>query len=212
MTATAVPVTNVVFDIGRVLIRWDPSLLYDRLLPEPGRSAWFLATILPHEWNLELDRGTSFAEGLAERIAAHPEWEREIRAWDTCWHEMVPGAIEGTVDLLENLRAKGVPTYSITNFSREKYAEARERFPFLKGFRDTVVSAHERLVKPDPAIYRVLLARNGLDPATCLFIDDVAENVEGARSVGMRGHHFLSPEGLAAELAALGLPSLTLPA
>jgi len=199
-------VTNVVFDIGRVLIQWDPTLLYSRLLPEPGRAAWFLATILPHEWNLELDRGTSFAEGIAERIAAHPEWEREIRAWDEHWHDMVPGAIDGTVALLEHLRAKGVPTFSITNFSREKYAEARERFPFLKGFRDTVVSSHEKLVKPDPAIYRVLLDRNGLTPETCLFVDDMPENVEAARALGMKAHRFVTPQAFAAELAAHGLP------
>ena len=205
-------VTNVVFDIGRVLIQWDPTLLYSRLLPEPGRAAWFLATILPHEWNLELDRGTSFADGIAERVAAHPEWEREIRAWDEHWHDMVPGAIDGTVALLEHLREEGVPTFSITNFSAEKYAEARERFPFLQGFRDTVVSAHEKLVKPDPAIYRVLLDRNGLAPETCLFVDDMPENVEAARALGMKAHRFVTPRAFAEELAAHGLPSLTLPA
>jgi 2-haloacid dehalogenase len=93
----------------------------------------------------------------------------------------------------------------ITNFSREKFAEARERFPFLKGFRDTVVSAHEKLLKPDPAIYRVLLERNGLEAARCLFIDDSPANVEGARSVGMRAVTFTSPERLAADLASHGV-------
>jgi len=152
-----------------------------------------------------MDRGLPFAEGIAARVALHPEWEREIRAWDENWHEMVPGPIDGTVALLERLRAAGVPTFAITNFSAEKYAECRERFPFLGGFRDTVVSAHEKLLKPDPAIYRVLLDRDGLDPATCLFVDDTPENVVGARRVGMHAVPFTSPERFAADLAAHGV-------
>lgn len=199
-------IRNVVFDIGNVLIRWSPTRLYSRLFPDPDRRAWFLANVCTEDWNRELDRGRSFAEGIAELVARHPEWEREIRAWDEEWHEMVPGPIEGSVAILEHLRASGIPTWSITNFSTEKYAEARERFPFLKGFRDTVVSAHERLLKPDPAIYRVLLDRNGLAPETCLFVDDVAENVEGARSVGMNAEVFTTPEAFATLLASHGLP------
>jgi 2-haloacid dehalogenase len=133
-----------------------------------------------------MDRGRPFAEGIADLVGRHPEWETEIRAWDEQWHEMVPGEIAGTVAILERVRALGIPDYAITNFSREKFVEARQRFPFLKGFRDTVVSAHERLLKPDPAIYRVLTERNGLDPAACLFIDDSAANAEGARAIGMQ--------------------------
>lgn len=198
-------VVNVVFDIGNVLIRWDPDRLYARLFPDAAERRWFLSEICSPDWNLEMDRGLPFAEGIAARVARHPEWAREIRAWDECWHEMVPGAIEGSVAILEHLRKKGVPTFSITNFSAEKYAECLERFPFLGGFRDTVVSAHERLVKPDPAIYRVLVERNRLDPATCLFVDDVPENVLGARAVGMKAVQFTSPERFAADLLAHGV-------
>ncbi len=199
-------VTNVVFDIGNVLIRWNPDGLYQGLIPDAAKRKWFLAEVCTDAWNREFDRGRSFAAGVAERVALHPEWEAEIRAWDERWHEMVPGPIEGSVGLLEGLRAAGVPTWSITNFSREKYPEALARFPFLNGFRDTVVSAHEGLLKPDPAIYRVLIDRNGLDPWTCFFVDDLAENVAAARSVGMKGAVFTSPERLAVDLAALGLP------
>jgi len=199
-------VTNVVFDIGRVLIQWDPKLLYSELFPDPAERDRFLAEVCSDEWNRELDRGRSFAEGIAELVARHPRHETAIRAWDERWHDMVPGAIDGSVRLLEHLRASGVPTWAITNFSTEKYAEAIARFPFLTGFRDTVVSAHERLLKPDPAIYRVLLERNRLDPASCLFIDDVPENVAGARSVGMKAVVFTSPEGLARDLVEHGLP------
>ena len=198
-------VTTVVFDIGNVLIRWDPKRLYSRLFPDPAKRDWFLETICTDAWNVEMDRGRSFAEGIAELVGRHPEWETEIRAWDEHWHEMVPGEIAGTVAILARVRALGIPDYAITNFSREKFAEARERFPFLKGFRDTVVSAHERLLKPDPAIYRVLIDRNRLDPAACLFIDDSPKNVAGARAVGMQAVVFTSPEGLAEDLAAHGV-------
>lgn len=198
-------IRNVVFDIGRVLIGWEPKRLYSRLFPDPLERDRFLAEICTEAWNRELDRGRSFAEGIAELVARHPEWEPEIRAWDLHWHEMVPGQIDGSVAILEGLRARDVPTWAITNFSAEKFAEAVERFPFLKGFRDTVVSAHERLLKPDPAIYRVLLDRNGLSAETCLFIDDTLANVEGARAVGMAAVHFTSPERLAADLAAHGV-------
>ena len=198
-------VTTVVFDVGNVLVRWDPKRLYARLFPDPAKRDWFLETICTEDWNREMDRGRPFAEGVAELVARHPEWEAEIRAWDENWHEMVPGEIPGTVAILERLRALGIPDYSITNFSREKFAEARERFPFLKGFRDTVVSAHERLLKPDPAIYRVLLERNRLDPGACLFVDDSAANVAGARAVGMAAVVFTSPERFAADLAAHGV-------
>lgn len=198
-------VTNVVFDIGNVLIRWDPKLLYSRLIPDTAERDWFLTEVCSSDWNLEMDRGLPFAQSIAERTARHPEWASEIRAWDLHWHEMVPGAIDGTVAILEALREAGVPTWAITNFSTEKFAECLERFPFLRGFRDTVVSAHEKLVKPDPAIYRILLDRNDLDPATCLFVDDNPDNVVGARSVGMKAVAFTSPARFAADLAAHGI-------
>lgn len=198
-------VTNVVFDIGNVLIRWDPAALYGRLIPDPQARARFRDEICSDDWNRQIDGGRPLAEAIADLVARHPTWEREIRAWDAHWHEMVPGAIEGTVAILEALRGQGVPTWAITNFSAEKFVEAVDRFPFLGGFRDTVVSAHERLLKPDPAIYRVLLARGGLDPAACLFVDDVAENVEGARAVGMRAVRFVSPARLRDDLRAHGV-------
>jgi len=110
------------------------------------------------------------------------------------------------VVILGELRDAGVPLYAITNYSREKWAESRPRFPFLDDFRGVVVSAHERLVKPDPAIYRVLLDRYGLTAADCVFIDDSAKNVEGARTIGMHALHFVSPEQLRVDLKALGFP------
>jgi 2-haloacid dehalogenase len=200
-----VRVDHVVFDVGNVLIQWDPEHLYRKLIDDPAARARFLAEVCTPAWNLEQDRGRSWADAVAERVALFPEHAALIRAYDERWMEMVPGEVPGSVALLEALRETGVPLYAITNFSAQKFAESQARFGFLRRFRDVVVSAEERLLKPDPAIYRVLLARNGLEAGRCLFIDDGEKNVRGAEAVGMRAHHFRDAAGLAAELRALGL-------
>ena len=198
-------ISNVVFDIGNVLIHWDPRHLYRRVFADPEEMEHFLKNVCTSAWNLEQDRGRSFAEGVAELLVRFPQHEAAIRAYDERWGEMVPGAIEGSVALMERLEAKGVPLYAITNFSTEKFAEAYPRFPFLARFRGTIVSAHERLVKPDAAIFALFLKRYGLRAEECLFIDDSAANVAAARAAGMAAHHFLGPEGLERELVELGL-------
>jgi 2-haloacid dehalogenase len=198
--------TTIVFDVGNVLIAWDPRNLYRKVFDDPARMEWFLAEVCHHDWNLEQDRGRLFAEAVAERIAVHPHLATEIRAFDERWPEMLDGAIDGSVAILEQIRAAGVPNYAITNFSAEKFGLARQMFPFLDGFDGTIVSADERLVKPDPAIYRLLLDRYGLVASDCVFIDDSVKNVEGAREVGMHALHFRTPERLAEELSRLGFP------
>jgi 2-haloacid dehalogenase len=131
-----------------------------------------------------------------------------IAAYHTSWHDMVPGEIQGTRALLEALRKSGLPLYAITNFSSEKFAETRHRFPFLKSvFLDIVVSGDEKLVKPVPRIYEILFRRNALDARNCLFIDDSLVNVEAARRVGLTAHHFKGADGLREALAGLGLPT-----
>jgi 2-haloacid dehalogenase len=117
----------------------------------------------------------------------------------------MPGPIDGTVGILEELRQRGTPLYAITNFNQDKFRETLERFSFLRTFRDIVVSGDERLLKPDPAIYRVLLERNGIDAAACVFIDDSEKNVRGAEAVGMKAIHFTTPQALRADLAGMGL-------
>ena len=196
---------TVVFDIGNVLIQWDPRLLYRSIFENEADADRFLAEVLPPEWNLEQDRGRSFAEGIAEALARRPDHREEILAWDTRWHEMVPGEVPGSVEILTALKTAGVPLYAITNFSSEKFAECEQRFPFLAdSFIDVVVSAHERLVKPDPRIYRVLFSRNDLAPENTVFIDDSPANVEAARSVGMHAIHFTDAPALKASLIDLG--------
>ncbi|MCA1300804.1 HAD family hydrolase [Stappia indica] len=200
-------VDTVVFDIGNVLIHWDPRLLYRDIFGNDEEADRFLAEVCTHDWNLQQDLGRTFKDAIAERLALFPDHAEPIRAWDSRWHDMVPSAIDGTVTLLEELKSAGVPLYAITNFSGEKFAECQERFPFLaNSFRDIVVSAHERCVKPDRRIYDILFERNPLDPAQTIFIDDSLPNVEGARAAGMEAVHFTGPEALRQHLQGLGFP------
>lgn len=200
---TAKP-SAIVFDVGNVLIQWDMSLLYGKIFDEQAAMEAFLTETDLFGWNLEQDRGRTWQEAEAELIPRFPHYEAQIRAFRDRWHEMVPGAIEETVDLKAQLKSLDVPLYAITNFAADTFAETQERFPTLKDFIDIVISGDEKLVKPDPAIYRVLLERNALKAEDCLFIDDSLPNVEGARSVGMMAHHFKGPEGLRDELRQLG--------
>jgi len=197
-------IDTVVFDVGNVLLDWDPRHLYRKLFADSERMEWFLANICTPAWNVEQDRGRSFAEATALLVDRHPEWEAEIRAFDERWEETVAGEIAGSVALLTHLKGK-VALYSITNFSREKYALACERFPFLKAFEGVIVSAHEGLLKPDPAIFRLFLERYGRDASRCLFIDDSQRNVDGALAAGMQAIRFRGAKELAADLSRLGL-------
>jgi HAD superfamily hydrolase (TIGR01509 family) len=196
---------NVVFDIGNVLVHWEPRALYRKIFATEAEVEWFITHVCNSAWNLEQDRGRSFAEGVAELTARFPEHADAIAAYDLRWHQTVLGPIDGTVAILEELRQRGTPLYAITNFNQDKFKETLKRFPFLEAFRDTVVSGEERVLKPDAAIYHLLLARNGLDAASCVFIDDSEKNVQGAEAVGMKAIHFTTPEALRNELAALGL-------
>jgi 2-haloacid dehalogenase len=196
---------TAVFDVGNVLIRWDPFRVYREMIPDEAKRHRFLQNVCTSAWNLEQDRGRSWEEGVALLVASHPEWEAQIRAYDERWHEAVPGLIEDSVAVLEDLKARGDKVYAITNFSREKWAECLIRFPFLQSFDGVIVSAHERVIKPDPAIYRILFERYDLAPQDCIFIDDSAKNIETARALGMQGIHFVEPIDLRAALAAYGL-------
>jgi 2-haloacid dehalogenase len=196
---------NVVFDIGNVLVHWEPRALYRKIFAGEDEVEWFIANVCTSDWNLEQDRGRSFAEAVREATARFPEHADAIAAYDLRWHETMPGPIDGTVGILEELRQRGTPLYAITNFNQDKFRETLERFSFLRTFRDIVVSGDERLLKPDPAIYRVLLERNGIDAAACVFIDDSEKNVRGAEAVGMKAIHFTTPQALRADLAGMGL-------
>lgn len=200
------PLEAVVFDVGNVLIRWDPRLLFDKLLPDAAAVDHFLTEVCPPAWNIAQDRGRPWAEGVAEAVARHPEHAALIRAFDRRWMEMAPSAIPENVALLGALKAAGVGVFGLTNFSAEKWAESLQRFDFLGLFDDVVVSAHEGLVKPEPAIYRRAIARTGRDAAALLFVDDSPANIAGAEAVGLPALRYGPEVDLRAALRARGAP------
>ncbi len=196
---------TVVFDVGNVLLRWDPMTLYRKVFGTKSEAEWFLANICTMDWNLEQDRGRTWAEAVALLKQDHPEWAVEIAAYDERWTEMLSGAIEGSVAILLALKDRGDKVYAITNFSAEKWAIAKTMFPFLSLFDGTIVSAHERLLKPGAEIYQCLLSRYSLRASDLLFVDDSLKNVAAAREVGMHAHHFVDAQGFAEELAQRGI-------
>jgi len=198
--------STVVFDIGQVLIEWDPRHLYRELFDGyEDLMEDFLDNVCTPAWNLEQDRGRPWDEAVAVLTAEFPDCRELIRAYHERWEEMVPGPMAGTPEILMELKQRGTPLYSITNFSSEKLALTRRRFDFLNVFDGIIVSGDEGLVKPDPAIFQLLLDRYGLSAADCCFIDDSPANVEAARAIGMTAHRFSGAASLRAELEELGL-------
>ena len=198
----------LVFDIGNVLIGWDPRNLYRQLFQgRPDEMEWFLANVCTNAWNLEQDRGREFGAAVQLLQNEHPEHLHAlIRAYDERWLEMLSGAIADSVAVLERLHANGVPLYAITNWNQHKFRETRKVYAFLDRFRGIVVSGEERLLKPDPAIYHVLCERYSLRSGQCVFIDDSEKNVHAANAMGMHGLQFHTPQRLQADLQALGFP------
>lgn len=200
------PRTTVIFDFGGVLIDWNPRYLYRKLFG--GNDAAmedFLATVCNSAWNVRQDGGRPIAEATRLLTLAHPHHAALIAAFYARFDEMMPGPIEGTVAILAELRKRGVPLYGLTNFSAETYPIALARFPFIGWLDGVIVSGEHGIVKPDPAIYRLLTDRFGIDPSSAVFIDDVKRNAEGAETIGIKGIHFTGPAALRAELVTLGL-------
>ena len=195
----------VLFDLGGVLVDWNPRHLYRQVFADAATMEEFLATVCTQEWNEEQDLGRPFAEGVSLLTAQHPHRAAEIRAYDERWHEMLKGPIDESVALLGELRGRGAALYALTNWSVEKFPIARARFPFLEWFAGIVVSGEERLKKPDPRIFDLATRRFRLDPAATLFVDDGAHNVAAAARFGFRAHHFRGAAELRSALVAHGL-------
>ena len=199
------PIDAVVFDLGGVLIDWDPRRLYRKLLADEAAVEEFLATVTTPEWNAEQDRGRPFAKGVAELVERFPAHAAAITAYHERWPEMLGGEIAGTVAVLAELRAAGVPLYALSNWSAETFRLTRERFPFLEWFDGLVISGEERIAKPDREIFELLVDRFGLDPGRTLFVDDSEANVAAAREVGLDAVLFHGADGLRRELTVRGL-------
>ncbi len=194
-----------IFDLGGVLIDWNPRYLFRKLFHDEVEMERFLATVCTQEWNERQDAGRPFAEAVAELTARYPDQSALIEAYYARWPEMIAGAFEETVEILADLRAQDVPLYALTNFSADTFPHARARFNFLDWFRGIIVSGEVGLKKPDERIYRLLLQRYGIDPAKAVFIDDVRANVVGGEAAGITGLHFTSASSLRRELAAIGM-------
>lgn len=191
---------NIVFDFGGVLVDWNPHHLYDKYFGSREKAEWFLNNICLYSWNLQMDGGKPFAEGVAELQAEHPEWSEAIAIYHTRWIEMMNGEIEGMASVIRRLKMAGYGVYGLTNWSAETFPMIRDTYPVFQEFDGIVVSGEEHLLKPDEAIYKCLLERYNLQTEESLFVDDNADNVAGARNVGMKAIQFTSAEELEREL------------
>ena len=194
-------IKNIVFDFGGVLIDWNPRYLYRSYFAgDEERMEWFLQNVCTYPWNIQMDGGKPFAEGVAELTAQHPEWAEAIGVYHTRWAEMIGGEVEGTASLIKRLKAAGYRVFGLTNWSMETYPLIRDNYEVFSLFEGVVVSGEEHLLKPDEKIYRCLLERYSLEAAESVFLDDNADNVAGAEAVGMEAVRFVDAQQAEAEL------------
>ena len=197
-------ITTIVFDFGGVLIDWNPRHLFRKVFSDAQEMETFLAAVCTDDWNVQQDKGRTLKDGtawLVERFPAKKEW---IEQYYGRWTEMLNGTFEGSLEILSRLRGY-YRLYGLTNWSAETYPVAYDRFDFLKWFDGIVVSGHEGVIKPDPAIFELLKTRYDVVPGQSVFIDDNIRNVEAAKALGFHSIHFQSPTQLARELEALGV-------
>ena len=203
--APPIPLRAVVFDLGGVLLDWDPRYLYRELFDDAQEMERFLDEICTLEWHVANDLGgRSVRENCADLARAHPEHAPAIMAWAERSEDMIGGVIEGTVEILAELRERGMPVYALTNMEAETFPLRRERYDFMRWFDGAVVSAWEGIVKPNPEIFTRLLDRFGLDPAATVFIDDAQRNVDAAAALGIQAVRFEGPVALREWLVARG--------
>ena len=198
-------IDTVVWDLGAVVIDWDPRHLYRRLLPDEASVEAFLGEVCTPVWHHRHDEGRPIAEGVAELAAMHPDRAELIQAYLDRWDDMFAGEIEGSVELIDALDAVAVPQYGLTNWPAEMFPRALARFPALRALRGVVVSGEEGVAKPSPEVFRRLLERFGLEASSCLFVDDSPRNVEAAAALGFAVERFTTPAGFRARLVAEGL-------
>ncbi|WP_333711995.1 HAD family hydrolase [Yoonia sp.] len=194
----------VVFDIGNVLIEWQPERFFDSVIGADRRRAMF-ATIDLHGMNDRVDRGETFYDVIVETAARYPDWHDEVMIWHDRWIEMAAPEIPHSVRLLRALRAKGVPVFALTNFGIQTFEIAEPVYPFLTEFDRRYVSGHMGVIKPEPTIYEMVEADCGLPPESLLFADDRIDNLHAAAARGWRTHLFDGPQGWADRLVTEGL-------
>lgn len=193
-------IDTVIFDIGNVLVNWNPANLYRKIFPEEEEREQFLNTVCTMEWHTLQDAGRSPKEGTTELLEKFPQHKEAILAFYDRWEEMFDGAIEGTVEILKEVKEKGYRVYALSNYNAELYQRTVNDFPFLDWFDGKIISSAEKMKKPDENIYHTLFERFAVDPKTALFIDDNAANIATAERLGLSGILFTTPELLRQEL------------
>lgn len=197
-------ISAVIFDIGNVLIEWQPERFYDRAIGDARRKEMFAALDL-HGMNDVIDRGGHFRDTIYDFAEANPEWRDEIRMWHDNWFELASPAIDLSVRCLRALRARDIPVFALTNFGVQNFPPAQEVYPFLGEFDRRYISGHMKVIKPDPEIYRMVEEDCGLPPEQLLFTDDRIDNIHAAAARGWQVHHFEGAKGWANCLIAHGL-------
>ncbi len=200
------PINTVIFDLGGVLIDWNPRHLYRKIFNTEEEVTWFLENVCTGEWNDMQDAGRSFEEATEELVQKFPDHEDAIRAWYGRWQETISGPIHETVEVLKTIKESGkYKLYALTNWSAETFPWALENFEFLHWFEGIVVSGVEKTRKPFPDFYQILFDRYNINPAQAVFIDDNLKNVKGSKEVGLPVIHFQSPSQLKEELIKLSI-------
>lgn len=198
--------TTIIFDLGGVLINWDPKVLYRKIFSTEAEIEKFLSEVATMDWNEQQDGGRTLATATELLVSLHPRWKTEIEAYYGRWEEMLVGPIDGTVELLSQLKAQGnYRLLALTNWSAETFPIAQERYDFLSWFEGILVSGEEKLKKPDPAIYELILNRYNVKREESLFIDDNLRNIEAARALGIHSLHFSTSQRLKEQLKAVGI-------
>ena len=190
---------TIIFDFGGVLVDWNPHYLYDSYFGDARKADYFLTNICTPEWNAQMDGGKPFADGIAEKIAEHPEYEKEIRMYWTDWKQMMGNQIDGMQELLQDLKTAGYHIYGLSNWSAETFYQIRSKYPIFDLLDGFVLSGDEKCLKPEPQIYTILLNRYHINPNTAVFFDDNLANIEGAKAVGIHGIQFVSAEQIRKE-------------
>jgi len=194
-------INTIIFDLGAVLIDWNPRYMYRKIFKTEEEMEWFLENITTGDWNENQDAGYPLHKATAELVAKHPEWENEIRSYYGRWIEMLGEQIHETVEILAKLRKdNSFKIYALTNWSAETFPKALERFEFFKWFDGIVVSGAEKTRKPFADFFKILLNRYNIDPTSSLLIDDNFRNIKGAEAVGINGIQFLNAEQLKTDL------------
>jgi len=199
-------IETIIFDFGAVLIDWEPRRLYRKIFDNENDMEEFLTKICTHDWNVQQDAGRTLEDATNLLVKKHPKFKSEIEAFYGRWEEMLGGPIQSTVDILELLQKRNTHRlYGLTNWSAETFPIALRDYYFLQYFEGILVSGVEKLIKPDPEIYKLILERYDINPKTAIFIDDSEKNVKGAEACGIKGIHFKSGEQLKKDLEKLGV-------